>query len=168
MTANQADRKLQRIGRAVATIGIILPLLFIGGLKFTPPEIEGIKTLLAGTPWLSWLLALFGEAGASYFLGIVEIFAALLLIASFWSARAGVLGGAIASLIFFVTSTLIVLPIAWDPQFGGFPYLGPAGQFLIKDITLLGVALWVTGLSLAETRATATRPPRDATSRLEQ
>ena len=144
--------RLQSVGRNLALIGIILPLLLIGGLKFTTPEIEGIKGLLSATPWLSWLLAVFGENGASYFLGIVEIAAALLLIASFRSTRAGVLGGLVATLTFFVTSTLLFLPIAWDPNYG-FPALSPAGQFLVKDVTLLGVAIFVLGDSLARSEA---------------
>lgn len=145
--------QIQGFGRNLALAGIILPLLFIGGLKFTAPEIEGIKALLGATPWLAWLLSLFGDAGASYFLGIVEIAAALLLIASLRSARAGLLGGLLATLTFFVTSSLLLLPMAWDQQLGGFPALAPAGQFLIKDVTLLGVAIFVVGDSLARIRA---------------
>ena len=152
-TSTSSGLPVQRIGRLVATIGAVLPLLFIGSLKFTQPEIEALKGLIGATPWLSWLYPVFGEAGASYFLGVVEITAALLLIASFWSPRAGVAGGALAVLTFFVTSTLLLLPMAWDPQFGGFPYLGPLGQFLIKDVALLGIAIWVTGISLVEIRA---------------
>jgi uncharacterized membrane protein YkgB len=140
--------RIQRLGRVIATIGIILPLLFIGGLKFTPPEIEALKGLIGMAPWLSWLYPLFGEAGASYFLGIVEIAAALLLIASFRTARAGLLGALLATLTFVVTSSLLLLPIAWDDSLGGFPALSPLGQFLIKDIALLGVALIVAGESL--------------------
>lgn len=150
MTTSAA--RIQKAGHNLALTGIILPLLLIGGLKFTTPEIEGIKSLLGATPWLGWLLAAFGENGASYFLGIVEIAAALLLIASFWSARAGVLGGLVATLTFFVTSTLIFLPIAWDPNYG-FPALSGAGQFLVKDVTLLGVAIVVLGDSLERLRA---------------
>jgi uncharacterized membrane protein YkgB len=145
--------RIQTIGRTLALIGIILPLLFIGGLKFTAPEIEGIKALVGATPWLSWLLLMFGDAGTSYFLGIVEIAAALLLIASVKWAQAGLLGGLLATLTFFVTSSLLLLPMAWDQQFGGFPALAPAGQFLIKDVTLLGVAILVVGDSLARIRA---------------
>ncbi|WP_426129532.1 DUF417 family protein [Pararhizobium sp. PWRC1-1] len=38
------------------------------------------------------------------------------------------------------------LPI-WEPSLG-FPAIGPAGQFLIKDVALLGIALVVLGESL--------------------
>jgi len=57
----------------------------------------------------------------------------------------------LAILTFLVTSTLIALPMAWDPRLGGFPALGPFGQFVIKDIALLGVALLVAGNSLNRT-----------------
>jgi len=142
-------KRLQTLGRGLALAGVVLPLLLIGGLKFTAPEIEGVGLLLNATPWLAWLLTIFGAAGASNFLGVVEIGAALLLMASPWSARAGLLGAALAVLILLITSTLIALPMAWDMRLGGFPALGPFGQFVIKDIALLGVALLVLGDSMA-------------------
>ena len=138
---------IRKVGRIVALAGVILPLLLIGGMKFTQVEIEALKPLIGGTPWLAWMYPVFGEAGASYVLGVVEIATALLLIACPWSARAGVAGGALATLTFLVTcSIMVALPI-WEPALG-FPALGPAGQFLIKDIALLGVALVVLGESL--------------------
>jgi uncharacterized membrane protein YkgB len=142
-----AALSFQRVGRTVALIGVIAPLLLIGGMKFTQVEIEGLRPLIGGTPWLAWMYTVFGEAGASYLLGLVEIVTALLLILSPWSARAGILGGAIAVFTFLVTcSIMFVLPI-WD-QTLGFPALGPLGQFLIKDIALLGIALVVLGEGL--------------------
>jgi uncharacterized membrane protein YkgB len=125
----------------------VLPLLLIGGLKFTQTEVEALKPLVGGTPWLAWLYPAFGEAGASYFLGIVEIATALLLVASPWAARAGVAAGALATVTFLTTcSIMLALPI-WDPALG-FPALGPLGSFLIKDVALLGIAVVVLGESL--------------------
>ncbi|WIW53196.1 YkgB family protein [Mesorhizobium mediterraneum] len=127
----------------------------IGGMKFTAVEIEALRPLIGGTPWLAWMYPVFGEAGASYVLGVVEIATALLLIASPWSVRAGVAGGALAALIFLVTcSIMVALPI-WEPTLG-FPALGPAGQFLIKDIALLGIALVILGESLNRLNRSAT------------
>jgi uncharacterized membrane protein YkgB len=139
---------LRRVGRVIALVGIIAPLLFIGGLKFTQAEIEGLRPIIGGTPWLAWLYPVFGEAGASYLLGVVELLAALLLLLSPVSPVAKVAGGAIASLTFLVTcSTMLALPI-WDEKLG-FPALSLLGQFLIKDIALLGAALFVLGDGLA-------------------
>ena len=69
-----------------------------------------------------------------------------------WTARAGLLGALVASLTFVVTSSLLLLPIAWNDSLGGFPALSPLGQFLIKDIALLGVALVVTGECLTRVK----------------
>ena len=138
---------VRRAGRVLALAGVVLPLLLIGGMKFTQVEIDALKPLVGGTPWLAWMYPGFGEVGASYLLGVVEIATALLLIASPWWPLAGIAGGVLGTLIFLVTcSVMFVLPI-WEPTLG-FPALGPLGQFLIKDIALLGIALVVLGESL--------------------
>ena len=43
-------------------------------------------------------------------------------------------------------SFLVTTPGVWEPSLGGFPAL-PAipGQFLIKDLALLGISLWSLG-----------------------
>ncbi|URK89188.1 YkgB family protein (plasmid) [Rhizobium sp. RCAM05350] len=84
--ARKAGAATGKAGRMLALAGVILPLLMIGGMKFTAVEIEALKPLIGGTPWLAWMYPMFGEAGAAYLLGVVEIAAALLLIACPWSA----------------------------------------------------------------------------------
>ncbi|MBC8036979.1 MAG: DUF417 family protein [Rhizobiales bacterium] len=139
---------IRRAGRAVALIGVVLPLFMIGILKFTQIEIDALKPLINGTPWLAWLYPAIGEANTSYLLGVVEIATALLLIVSPWSRRAGIAGGALGTLIFLVTvSLLFALPI-WEAGSGGFPWLNATGSFLIKDVALLGISLAILGESL--------------------
>jgi uncharacterized membrane protein YkgB len=121
----------------------------IGLNKFQPFEVELLKPLIGGTPWLAWMLGVFGDVGTSRLLGVAEIITATLLIASPWSPRAALAAGVLASGTFAVTcSTLFALPI-WEPSAGGFPYLSFAGTFLIKDVALLGVGLVVLGEALA-------------------
>ena len=140
---------IYRAGRGLALVGVVLPLLLIGGLKFTQFEVEALKPAIGGTPWLAWMYSVFGEAGASYLLGVVELATALLLIAAPWSPRAGVVGGALGALTFLVTTSLLFALPVWEPSLGGFPALGAGGQFLIKDVALLGIALVVLGESMA-------------------
>jgi uncharacterized membrane protein YkgB len=140
---------LKVAGRALALSGVVLPLLMIGALKFTQIEIDALKPIINGTPWLAWLYVAFGEAGASYLLGTVEIITAALFVASPWSARAGVAAGALGATTFGVTcSTMLALPI-WEDGSGGFPWLNATGSFLVKDLALLGISLVVLGESLA-------------------
>lgn len=149
-----AASRIRHAGRILALTGVVLPLFLIGGLKFTQFEIEALKPLIGGTPWLAWMYLVLGEAGASYLLGTVEIATALLLIASTRFPRAGVVGAALAALAFLVTtSVLFVMPI-WEPTAGGFPALNGLGQFLLKDVALLGISLVVLGESLARVSRT--------------
>ncbi|MGH7717285.1 MAG: DUF417 family protein [Gemmatimonadaceae bacterium] len=148
-TATGAAGSILRTGRGLALLGVVLPLLLIGGLKFTQVEVEALVPLISSTPWLAWMHGVFGQAGASYVLGVTEIATALLLIISPWWSRAGVAGGALAGLTFLVTVTLFLTLPAWDERLGGFPALSGVGQFLIKDVALLGISLTVLGESLA-------------------
>lgn len=136
-------------GRAIALAGVVLPLLLIGLVKFTQIEVDALKPLIGGTPWLAWLYPVFGEVGASRLLGVVEITTALLLIASLWFPRAGVLGGALGAVTFTVTTSIMLALPVWEASLGGFPWINPLGSFLIKDVALLGLSLVVAGESLA-------------------
>lgn len=141
--------KVQKYGELISLAGVVLPLALIGLYKFTQEEIEALIPAISGTPWLSWMYPVFGEAGASYFLGVVEIATAVLLIASFWSARAAIVGGLLASFTFIVTLSLTISLPFWHAELG-FPFISPFGQFLIKDIALLGVSLVILGKGLAQ------------------
>ena len=145
--------RIREAGRAIALAGVVLPLFLIGILKFTAIEIEALKPLISGTPWLAWLYAVFGEAGASYFLGVVEILTAILLAVSPWSPRAGVLGGALGTLTFVTTVSLMAALPIWEDASGGLPWLNGLGAFLVKDVALLGIALVVLGESAARLAA---------------
>jgi len=152
-------RRTSDCGRAVALIGVLLPLVMIGLLKFTQYEINALKPLISGTPWLAWLYGVFGEAGTSYLLGTVELFTAALLMVSPWSARAALAGGFLAAGTFAVTvSTMCALPI-WEASLGGFPYVGMLGQFLIKDVALLGVSLCIFAEGLGRVSPSAFAGP---------
>ena len=135
--------KLLGIGRQIAVLGVVMPLLMIGLLKFTSIEVEALKPLISQTPWLAWLYAVFGETKTSYLLGVVEILAAVLLVASRWSAKAAIAGGALCTLTFVTTLSIMLAVPIWETASGGFPWLNRAGSFLIKDLALLGVSLMV-------------------------
>jgi uncharacterized membrane protein YkgB len=89
----------------------------------------------------------------SAMLGTVEIIAALLVALSPWLPRLSAVGSAIATLLFINTlSFLFTTPGVGDAAAGGFPALSPVGQFLIKDVVLLGASVWTLGESLLAVR----------------
>jgi reactive chlorine resistance protein C len=52
--------------------------------------------------------------------------------------------------MFLTTLTFLLSTPGWEPTLGGFPALSHGvGEFLIKDVVLLGAALWSLAESLA-------------------
>ena len=137
--------KLDAAGIAITRYGLVVVLLLIGGLKFTAAEAEGIRPLVAHSPLMSWMYAVLSEQGTSNVIGVIEIVVAALIALRPISARASFLGSLGATVTFLLTTSfLFTTPGAVGLRYG-FPLLGAAGQFLIKDIVLLGASLWTAG-----------------------
>jgi uncharacterized membrane protein YkgB len=59
------------------------------------------------------------------------------------------MGSAVAVLMFLTTLSFLFSTPGWEPSLGGFPALsGAVGQFLLKDVVLLGAAIWSLGEAL--------------------
>ena len=139
--------RVEAIGRELARYGLVVVVGWIGLMKFTAYEAEGIRPFVANSPLLSWVYAYMSVRSFSTVLGVVEVAIALLIAARPLSPRASAVGSALAVGMFLTTlSFLITTPGVWEPSAGGFPALsGKPGQFLIKDLALLGIALWSLG-----------------------
>ncbi len=128
--------------------GLVLTLVWIGAMKFTAYEAEGISPFISNSPLFSWTYPVFGKQGISNIPGVVEIVVALLIASRSWSPKASVIGSLLAAGMFVSTlSFLVTTPQAWI-EANGFPALAVPGQFLLKDVVLLGASLW----SAAEAR----------------
>src|SRR5215467_6247233 len=139
--------QVEAVGRALARYGLVVVVGWIGLMKFTAYEAEGISPFVAHSPLMSWVYGFMSVRGFSAVLGVVEVAIALLIAARPYSPRASALGSALAVGMFLTTlSFLVTTPGVWEPSAGGFPALSALpGQFLIKDLALLGIALWTLG-----------------------
>ena len=133
---------LEKVGVHISRYGLVVTLLLIGVLKFTASEAQGIQPLVANSPVMSWLYHIFSVQGVSNLIGTIEIFVAALIALRPFSARLSFAGSIGAVITFLLTvSFLFSTPGAFQLSHG-FPLLGDAGQFLIKDLVLLGAAVW--------------------------
>src|SRR5918999_5862894 len=139
--------RVEVAGRGLARYGLVVVVGWIGLMKFTAYEAEGIRPFVANSPLMSWVYGLMSVRGFSALLGVVEIVTAALIAARPFSPRASLLGSALAVGMFLTTlSFLFTTPGVWEPSAGGFPALSALpGQFLIKDLALLGISLWTLG-----------------------
>jgi uncharacterized membrane protein YkgB len=120
---------------------MVLIFLWFGGMKFAAYEAEGVAGIARDYWAFFWLYPLFGVAGASAVIGIIEISTGLLLALGQRIALASLVGGVMGVVTFLITlSFMLIAPTAWEEGYG-FPALGSSGQFLIKDIVLLATCL---------------------------
>ncbi|KJF97413.1 DUF417 family protein [Photobacterium leiognathi] len=122
----------------IGVFGVVLLLLWIGIFKFTPTEAAEIEPLVLNHPLMGWLYSVLSVQGVSNLIGISEIIVGVGLAYSFISPKAGVLFGAISSVLSIVTlSFLITTPDTWK-MVDGIP---TTSFFLVKDILFLAVSL---------------------------
>ncbi|MFL6051613.1 MAG: YkgB family protein [Actinoallomurus sp.] len=153
-TRSTAGKNLQTVGLSTVRYGLALNLLWIGRLKFEDYEVENIRPLITSSPLFSRLVAKFGEHKLARLIGVTEIVVGSLIAAKQLAPRASALGSVAAAGMFATTlSFLATTPEAWQERHGE-PKLSPAGQFLVKDIVLLGASL----LTAAESLQAAQRP----------
>jgi reactive chlorine resistance protein C len=138
----------------MARYGLAIVIGWIGALKFTAYEARGIEPLVANSPLMSWLYEIFSVETFSALLGVVEIATAVLLCVKPWSPRISLVGSVMAMGLFVGTlSFLFTTPGVGEASAGGFPVLSAnPGQFLIKDVALLGLAAWTFADALAAVR----------------
>ncbi len=129
---------------------MVLIFLCFGIQKFTPQSAHGIAQYIVNSPFI-WWLSVFGERGEAYILGVIELSTATLLgIGAFnpFLSALGSLMGVGTFLItwsFFFTTPGVVKwsfssdPIAWNLT----------GEFLFKDVVLLGVCVVLLLASLS-------------------
>lgn len=141
--------RLELYGTFLLRYGLVIVLLWVGALKFTAYEAEGIVKFVENSPLISWLYEIFSVRTFSRLLGVVEIALALMIAARPFSALISAVGSLGAFLLFMVTLTFVFsTPNAWQPEYG-VPFLSPdPGQFLAKDVAFAAIAVWTAGEAL--------------------
>jgi uncharacterized membrane protein YkgB len=135
---------------------MVLIFFLFGYAKWFDYEAQGLIHLTSNSPFLAWMHHAFGPHIVSYFLGVMEwTTGSLLLLGLRWQLPA-LIGAAASCLTFAVTVTMIfTTPGAWEASAGGFPAMGGATGFLVKDVVLLAVSIFLLRQAMAAGKAIA-------------
>src|SRR6201984_2912425 len=148
---------------------MVIIFFFFGYQKWFAYEVERLIPFISNGPLIFWLYPLLGMRGATLFLGVSEWTFGTLLFLGFWNKRLGILG-ALGSIATFVGSVTIIpfMPDGWDASAGGFPAMTGNVPFLMKDVVLLAVSVYllkqdvqrvVLGTLTIERENSSARPP---------
>ena len=141
--------RLETLGVWMTRYGLVTVLLLIGFLKFTPAEAAGIQPLVTHSPLISWMYGILSVQAVSNLIGAIEITLAVMLALRPISAKASFLGSLGAIVTFLLTSSFLFSTPGAVRLTYGLPVLGDVGQFLIKDVVLLGASFWTAAEALA-------------------
>jgi len=149
---------LTRLGQSVSRYGLVVVLAWIGLGKYVKFE---ARVLIEHSPLMSWMFDVFSVTTVARGLGTLEIVAALLIAIRPLSPRLSAVGSALAVVLFMGTlSFLFTAPGVVATHAAGIAVLSAQpGQFLLKDVVLIGVALWTLGDSLRAIAGQASRRP---------
>lgn len=162
---------LKGLGLKLIRIAILVVFVWIGGLKFTHYEADGIVPFVANSPFMSFFYAkeapeykdyknkegelvpknrAWHETNRTYVfshgLGILIMSIGILVFLGIFTPKIGIFGDLLAIIMTIGTlSFLVTTPECWVPDLGsgehGFPLLSGAGRLVIKDTVILAGAV---------------------------
>jgi uncharacterized membrane protein YkgB len=123
---------------------MVIIYFFFGYQKWFDYEAQGLIPFFTHGPLISWMYPVFGIKGSAYVLGVSEWLFGALLFVGFWNKKLGVLGALGSVFTFLATITIIpFMPEGWAPSAGGFPAMVGNVAFLMKDVVLLAVSIYL-------------------------
>jgi len=141
---------------------MVVIFLFFGYQKWFEYEAQALIPYISHGPLIFWMYSIFGLKGATWFLGVAEWFFGTLLFAGFWNKKFGILGALGSCFSFLATITIIpFIPNGWAPSAGGFPAMTETVAFLLKDLVLLAVSVYLLRqdvLRVSQSGKESTRP----------
>ena len=162
---------LKNVGLKLIRLAILIVFVWIGALKCTHYEADGIVPFVANSPFMSFFYAKeapeykeyknkegefvqknreWHESNRTYVfsrgLGVLIMSIGILVFLGIFSSKAGIVGDTLAIIMTIGTlSFLITTPECWVPDLGsgehGFPLLSGAGRLVIKDTVILAGAI---------------------------
>ena len=162
---------LKNVGLKLIRLAILIVFVWIGALKFTHYDADGIVPFVANSPFMSFFYANeaheykeyknkegefvqknreWHESNRTYVfsrgLGVLIMSIGILVFLGICSSKAGIVGDTLAIIMTIGTlSFLITTPECWVPDLGsgehGFPLLSGAGRLVIKDTVILAGAI---------------------------
>ena len=154
---DKAGPVLSQAGQWVARYGLVIVLAWIGFGKYVKME---ARVLIQHSPLMSWIYDFLSATAVARALGTMEIVAALLIASRPVWPRASAVGSALAVVLFIGTlSFLFTTPGVVMTHAAGIPVLSAQpGQFLLKDLVLIGVSIWSLGESVSAFTGRVTSP----------
>jgi uncharacterized membrane protein YkgB len=154
---NKTGLRTREVDYHLIRASMVILYFFFGYQKWFKYEAQDLIPFFTHGPLIFWMYPVFGVRGSSYFLGVSEWLFGALILAGFWNKKLGLLGALGSVGTFLCTVTIIpFMPDGWAPSAGGFPAMVGNVAFLMKDLVLLAVSVYLVKQDLV--RVTIAEP----------
>lgn len=142
-----------KLGVFITRYGLVVVLIWIGLLKFTNYEAEGIRPLAEHSPIFSWAFSFLSTQTFSNMLGVIEISTGALIALRPINPKLSAFGSIGGIITFIITLTFMLSTPGVIQEGWSFPFISAIpGQFILKDLVLLGASIWTAVEALSDTR----------------
>jgi uncharacterized membrane protein YkgB len=118
----------------LSVIPVLIVLLWIGGMKFTLIEAQGIEALVKSSPFMGWMYDFFSIQATSNIIGIYDLIAVLVLILAMYYPKFVMPAIVMSGMVFVVTQSFL---LSFSGALSSDTLLSTTGHFLIKDLWFL-------------------------------
>ncbi len=136
---------LKKLGQFLLRYGFAIAFIWLGLMKLKNSEADHLKQILSHSDLFRWMLKYITPYAFSQIIAFLQMAIGVAIAAKPVARRVSFWGGMAAAVILLISvSALFTSSYVWQAPYG-FPELSKLGQSILKDVVLLGVALWCAG-----------------------
>src|SRR5262249_31742547 len=148
---------------------MVLIFAFFGYQKWFNYEAQALIPYISHGPLIFWMYPILGLKGATWFLGVAEWLFGSLFFLCFWNESLVTLGALVSCFLF--GAPLMFFPSlrnGWAVSAGVSPAMTETVAFLLKDLVLLAVSVYLLRQDVLRVSQSGKEAPEKVTAELQQ
>ncbi len=138
-------KTFKSLGQFLLRYGLAITFIWLGLMKFRNSEADYLKDVLSNSALFSWMLKYITSYAFSQLVASLQIIIGVMIAVKPVARKVSFIGGIMAVVVLFISvTTLFTSSYVWLAHYG-FPELSKLGQSILKDVVLLGAAMWCVG-----------------------
>jgi len=138
-------KSFKKAGQFILRYGLAIAFIWLGLMKLKNSEADYLKDILSNSALFSWMLTYITPYAFSQLIAYLQMLVGVAIAVRPVARKLSLWGAVVASVILVLSvSTLFTSSFVWQAPYG-FPELSKLGQSILKDLVLLGAAMWCVG-----------------------
>ncbi|WP_439183118.1 DUF417 family protein [Carboxylicivirga taeanensis] len=138
-------KTFKALAQFIFRYGLAVVFIWLGLMKLKNSEANYLRDVLSNSSLFSWMLKYITAYAFTQVVAYLQILIGVMLALKPVARKLSLVGGVLATVILFLSVTMLFTSgYVWLAPYG-FPELSKLGQSILKDVVLLGAAMWCVG-----------------------